>query len=109
MTKFNIKHSEVNQQPNIYDLRNDLEGMNLELNNLFSNFNAAFNEYVRLNFIHYTKSINEAEISLLKEFKEKHLRSIEQAYKNQEAFIEWFCELNGDEPNSSLWEKQKND
>ena len=33
MTKFNIEHTEDNREPNIYDLHNDLEGMNLELIN----------------------------------------------------------------------------
>ena len=109
MAKFNIEHTEENREPNIYDLRNDLEGMNLELKDKFSNFNQSLYEYIRNNYVWYTKRIYEAEISLLNKFKEKHLKSIEQAFKDQEEFIEWFYELNGDEPNPSLWEKQKND
>ena len=107
MTKFNIEHTEDNREPNIYDLHNDLEGMNLELINSFSNFNAVLNDYIRKNYIWYSRSINEEEISLLKTFKKEHLKSIEEAYKKQDEFIHWFLELNGDEPNPAFWEKQK--
>tara|TARA_B100001175_G_C19257528_1_gene517791 strand:- start:328 stop:651 length:324 start_codon:yes stop_codon:yes gene_type:complete len=107
MTKFNITHTQDNQEPDFYDLRNDLEGMNLDLTNTFSNYNAALYDYFKKNHIWYAKSISEIEINLLKQFKEEHLKSIEKAYEKQVEFIEWFSEINGEEINETSLEEQK--
>ena len=107
MTKFNIEHREDNQEPDIYDLRNDLEGINLELINLFSNFNAVLNNYFTRNHEYYSKPISKSDIDLLKIFKEKHVTSIEKSYEKQVEFIQWFSEFNGKEITQTTLEDQK--
>jgi len=92
MAKFNIDHT-VNQTPGIYDLRSDLEGLEIQISNLYHDFNKALTDYFSINKRYYYKNISREEMELLESFKKRHIKKVEDAFESQNEFFNWINNL----------------